>query len=356
MSIRSSRSVRKNLGQPSTPDSQLIQISHRRPIQITHRNATALESVTSREWHESPAPRTIRLALLLMAGPLLGLTPLLGNPSAHAIDVGGVKESAGAYVGVNPTSQARLQRKQDELIAACMKKQAFQTFPTAGDVPQDALDGGLTNRKSFVDKYGYGISTLTQPPKPGSKNKNVAYIEKLSPSDLRSYNLALYGVPTVPGNDVNLGTIKPTSCIAVAFTAVYGPLQSLQGAIDKLNDIPTRVNADTQVIKAMREWSSCMKKSGYSYTKDTEVEPGLNLRFQKLFAKQSIAGGPDLDSVDVAGLNKMKIDERAIAKADWDCSKKYLAIRDKTQATLEKKFIEENRPALDAIKKVFAAK
>jgi hypothetical protein len=342
MSIRSARSVRKHL-----LSSSIIEVGH---TPHRHRNATA--PTTS----ASGRSRTLRLALAVTAGTFITATPFLGDTRAQAIDVGGVKESATAYVGVNPTSQARLQRKQDELIAVCMKKQAFQTFPNSADIPQDALDGGLTNRKSFVDKYGYGISTLTQPPKPGNKNKNVAYVEKLSPTDLRSYNLALFGIPTAPGNDVNLGNIKPTSCVAIAFTAVYGPLQSLQGAIDKLNDIPTRVNADTQVIKAMREWSSCMKQSGYTYAKDTEVEPALNLRFQKLFAKQSIAGGPDLESVDVAGLNKMKTDERAIAKADWDCSKKHLAVRDKTQAALEKKFIEENRPQLDSIKKVFAAK
>ena len=349
MSIRSSRSVRKHL----TPEHAPQSTTSGAHAQVRHRNAT---SSGTNSFKRSSSSRTSRFMMMLAAGPFLAITPMFGGTPANAIDVGGVKETAGAYVGVNPTSQARLQRKQDELIATCMKKQAFQTFPNSGDIPQDALDGGLTNRKSFVDKYGYGISTLTQPPKPGTKNKNVAYVEKLSPSDLRSYNLALFGIPTAPGNDLNLGNIKPTSCVAVAFTAVYGPLQSLQGAIDKLNDIPTRVNADTQVIKAMREWSSCMKKSGYTYAKDTAVEPALIERFQKLFAKQSVAGGPDLDSIDVAGLNKMKTDERAIAKADWDCSKKHLAIRDKTQATLEKKFIEENRPDLDRIKKVFAAK
>jgi hypothetical protein len=332
MSIRTSRFVRKNLQKHLEPQT-VTDASH---TQVRHRNATTPGTTSGTT--TSGGHRVSRMAAVLVAGSFLAVTPLLGDGAAHAIDVGGVKESAGAYVGVNPTSQARLQRKQDELIAACMKKQAFQT-----------------NRKSFVEKYGYGISTLTQPPKPGTKNKNVAYVEKLSPTDLRSYNIALFGVPT-PGDNLNLGNIKPTSCTAVAFTAVFGPLQSLQGAIDKLNDIPKRVNADTQVIKAMREWSNCMKQSGYTYAKDSEVEPALTVRFQKLFAKQSIAGGPDLDSIDVAGLNKMKTDERAIAKADWDCSKKHLAVRDKTQALLEKKFIEENRPQLDSIKKVFAAK
>jgi hypothetical protein len=345
MSIRTSRFVRKHLQPQSITDGGRTQ--------VRHRNATTPGTTSGTT--TSGGHRVSRMAAVLAAGSFLAVTPLLGDGAAHAIDVGGVKESAGAYVGVNPTSQARLQRKQDELIAACMKKQAFQTFPNGADIPQDALDGGLTNRKSFVEKYGYGISTLTQPPKPGNKNKNVAYVEKLSPTDLRSYNLALFGVAT-PGDNLNLGNIKPTSCTAVAFTAVYGPLQSLQGVIDKLNDIPKRVNADTQVIKAMREWSGCMKQGGYTYAKDTEIEPALNVRFQKLFAKQSIAGGPDLDSIDVAGLNKMKSDERAIANADWDCSKKHLAVRDKTQASLEKKFIEENRPQLDSIKKVFAAK
>jgi hypothetical protein len=341
MSIRSSRSVRKNLEQQS--------VSRGTSVSIHHRNATTSGPTTARS-------SSFRVAFLLAAGPLFAVTPLLGDNTAHAIDTGGVKESAGAYVGINPTSQARLQRKQDELVAACMKKQAFQTFPDGGNIPQDALDGGLTNRKSFVDKYGYGISTLVEPPRPGTKSKNVLYIEKLSPTDRRSYNLALYGIPTVPGADVTLGEIKPTSCIAVAFTAVYGPLQALQSVIDKVNDIPTRVNADTQVIQAMREWSACMKKSGYTYAKDTAVEPALTERFQKLFTGQNAAGGPNLDTVDVAGLNKMKIDERAIAKADWDCSKKHLSIRDKIQAALEKKLIAENRPQLDQIKKVFAAK
>ncbi len=342
MSIRSSRSVRKSLEQQS--------VSTRAHTEVHHCNAASPPTSAFGEMRAS------RLALLLTAGPLLALTPLFGTSSAHAIDIGGVKEGAGAYIGINPTSQARLQRKQDELISVCMKKQGFQTFPAAADIPQDALDGGLTNRKSFVDKYGYGISTLTQPPKPGTKNKNIAYIEKLSASDLRSYNLAFLGTPTDPGPTAGLDTIKPTSCVGVAFSTVYGPLQAVQGVIDKFNDLPTRTNADTQVIKAMKQWSSCMKQSGYTYNKDTEVELALTQRFQKLFAKQSVAGVPDIDSVDVAGLNKMKIDERAMAKADWDCSKKHLAVRDKTQASLEKKFIEENRPQLDTLKKVFAAK
>jgi hypothetical protein len=157
MSIRTSRFVRKHFEPQSITDG-----GH---AQVRHRNATTpgTTSGTATSGH-----RVSPMAAVLLCGSFLAITPLLGDGAAHAIDVGGVKESAGAYVGVNPTSQARLQRKQDELIAACMKKQAFQTFPNGADIPQDALDGGLTNRKSFVEKYGYGISTLTQPPKPGT--------------------------------------------------------------------------------------------------------------------------------------------------------------------------------------------
>jgi hypothetical protein len=297
--------------------------------------------------------RRVASALTLIfavSGSALLITP------AQAIDTGGVKESAGAAIGINPTALARISRRTEEGLVACMKKQGFDYFATAINVPQDALDGGLANRKAFVDKYGYGIATLVEPPKKGEENKNTKYTAGLSKSDMRAYNVAIFGTPTPPSAQAGFDSLGAKSCLVTVNSAVYGDLGKLQAGIDKYADVARRVNADASVIKAMRDWSACMKKGGYSYAKDTDVEPGLTEKLTKLFSAQTALGNPDPSSVDVAGLTKLKAVERQTAKADWDCSKAHLGPRDKVATQLEKKFIAENQALANDLKKVFSAK
>jgi hypothetical protein len=285
----------------------------------------------------------------------VGASALLENP-ARAIDTGGVKESAGAAIGINPTSLARINRRIEEGLVACMKKQGFNYFATGIPVPQDALDGGLANRKAFVEKYGYGLATLVEPPKKGEENKNTKYTATLSKSDLRAYNVAIFGTPTPPDGQAGFDSLGAKSCFATVNKDVYGDLGKLQAGIDKYADVGRRVNADASVIKAMRDWSACMKKGGYSYAKDTDVEPDITVKLNKLFSAQTALGNPDPASVDVAGLTKLKGVERQTAKADWDCSKAHLGPRDKVATLLEKKFITENQALASELKKVFTAK
>lgn len=293
--------------------------------------------------------------------PLVSLAAVIAGTvflpsSAQAIDTGGVKESAGAAVGLNPTALARINRRTEQGLVGCMKKQGFDYFADALPVPQDALDGGLGNRKAFVDKYGYGLSTLVEPPKPGERNKNTVYTSKLSPSDLRAYNVAIFGTATPPGDAAGFESLGPKSCLVVVNQAVYGDLGKLQAGLDKYADVARRVNADASVIKAMRDWSACMKKGGYSYAKDTDIEPQITEKLTKLFTAQTALGTPDPASVDVAGLNKLKTVERQTAKADWACSKAHLGQRDKVATQMEKKFIAENQPLINELKKIFTAK
>jgi hypothetical protein len=295
--------------------------------------------------------RTPPVALVFaIAGTILFAGP------AEAIDTGGVKESAGAAVGLNPTALARINRRTEEGLVACMKKQGFEYFATAIPVPQDALDGGLANRKAFVEKYGYGLATLVEPPKKGEENKNTKYTGTLSKTDLRAYNVAIFGTPTPPDGQAGFDSLGAKSCLVSVNKAVYGDLGKLQAGLDKYADVARRVNADAGVIKAMRDWSACMKKGGFSYAKDTDVEPDITAKLNKLFSAQTALGNPDPSSVDVAGLTKLKAVERQTAKADWDCSKAYLGQRDKVSTQFEKKFIADNQPLINELKKVFGAK
>jgi hypothetical protein len=296
--------------------------------------------------------RTVRVVPFALALAGIGILP----GSAQAIDTGGVKENAGAAIGFNATAAARIDRRTEEGLVSCMKKEGFDYFAVVSPIPADAIDGGISNRKAFVDKYGYGISTLIEPPKRGEVNKNTAYTAKLSKSDLRSYNVAIFGTPTPPDGQTGFGALGEKSCLAQVSKAVYGDLGRLQAGLDKYAEVGRRVNADAKVIKAMREWSACMKKAGYTYAKDTDVEPDLTTKVTALFSAQTALGNPDPASVDVAGLTKLKAVERQIAKADWDCSKAHLGPRDKVATQLEKKFIADNQALINDLKKVFSAK
>lgn len=291
--------------------------------------------------------------LVTLAVPLASVSP------ASAIDTGANKDSVENYLGIDSTGLIRLQRRQEEAVATCMKKEGFSYFPESPEVPTDAVDGGANNRKGFVEKYGYGISTLINPPKKGTKTKNQTYLEKLSAADKRAYYVTLLGYDPSKSNGAgnDISSLNPKSCLAKVGKEVFGDLVKLQGLIAKYDDISKRVAANPNVVRAMRDWSACMKKSGYSYTKDGDVEPDLTGKLTKLYkAPPTPFGTPDNSSIDTPGLTALKKQELAIAKIDWDCSKKHLAERDRVKAELEKKFIAENQAGLNDFKKVLDKK
>ena len=294
---------------------------------------------------------TVLLACVIM--------PALANSPASAIDTGGNKDSVESFLGINSTGINRLQRRQEESIAQCMKKEGFEYYPEALPIPADAADGGVSNRKAFVDRYGYGIATLITPPAKGSKSKNQAYLEKLSKADKHAYYIALSGFdPAAPSGDANTAGLSSKTCTGKMAAALFGDLAKVQALFTKFEELQKRVDANAKVVKAQRDWSACMKKSGYTYTKDSDVETDLNAKLGKLYKSQpgSILGAPDPASIDVPGLAGLKKQELATAKVDWDCSKQHLGVRDQVSAELQKKFIAENQAALAAIKLVLNGK
>jgi hypothetical protein len=281
---------------------------------------------------------------------------MLGS-SASAMDTGNTKDSVENYLGISSNGLSRLQRRQEEALAVCMKKEGFDYFPESANIPSDALDGGTSNRKAFVDKYGYGVSTLITPPKKGTKSKNQAYVEKLSVSDKRAYYIALLGQePDKAGSNAN-AALNPKSCIGKVTSQLFGDISKLQGLITKYQDIQKRIDSNPKVVRAMRDWSACMKKGGYTYTKDTSVPEEFSTKLGKLYSSPpSILGTADSSSIDVAGLESLKKLELSTSKVDWDCSKQHLGVRDQIASELQKKFIDENKAALNDFKKVLDGK
>jgi hypothetical protein len=274
---------------------------------------------------------------------------LLGAASpASAIDTGGANEVVNA-VGINPTTTARINRTLEQKIAECMKTEGFKYTVVGTNLPSDATDGGSSNRESFVKKYGYGISTFLDTTKKPEPDVNGAYVAKLSKSEQASYQLSLLGFDPATNADPN-AQFTPKSCVGKAF-AVIGDPTAVQNFITKLNGLTTRANADAKVVKAQREWSGCMKKAGFTFAKDTEVEPDLVKRLGKVYPT-----GNSTTTFDSAGLVKLQKLEKDTAKADWDCSKKHLAVRDTVLSQLNKTFMAENAATIAEAAKAIKGK
>ena len=292
----------------------------------------------------------------------LGVGLLGPSLSASAMETGSSADSVEGYLGISGSGVSRLTRRLEEGLAACMKKEGFVYTPQSNSIPADALDGGATDRKTYVDKYGYGISTLIQPPNKHKKDPNAVYLAALSKADRHSYYIALTGsdpekVGTAPASPIGF---DPKSCVGTITSGVFGNMLAVQALVTKYNDVDKRISANTDVVRAMRDWSACMKKGGFTYTKDGDVRADLNARLAKLSGSSTRGQGGALfggnDSIDVPGLKKLQTDELALSKVDWECSKTDLGVRDKVARELRKTFIDENKAALEPLKKVFGGK
>ena len=285
-----------------------------------------------------------RARLAVVAACACALVATQSRP-ASAIDTGGANEVVNA-IGINASGVGRLNRKIEQKVAECMKAEGFTYRLQTDNAPPDALDGGAANRGAFVKKYGYGISTIIDPAKKFVGDPNQLYVATLSKSERASYILALNGFdPTVDPN----GQFTPRSCVGRGL-AILGNVDAVQGIQRKFDELTTRINADAGVVKAMREWSGCMKSAGFSYAKDTDVEPDIAKRLAKVVPSASTA------TLDTTALIKLQKVELTTAKSDWDCSKKHLGIRDKVASQLNKTFVTQNKAVLETVRAVIAGK
>jgi hypothetical protein len=319
---------------------------------MTDPNHHGQMSTSRRSFHRL----NVRLGSALLIGGLLVVALPL---SSQAMETGKPEDSVEGYLGLNSTGLSRLQRRSEELVSACMKKEGFEYTPESLGFDPAAIETQTKDREAFAKKYGYGISTLIELPKPGVKSKNEQYVEKLSKADKRAYNIALLGFDPEknPGGGSGLG-LNDKNCIGKATREMFGDLAALTSLGTKFDDLEKRVAANPAVVKAVREWSACLKKSGFTYAKEDDVTGDLSGRLSKIIGPTQFPGAPPAsqDKVDRPGLAKLQKDEIALAKVDWDCSKKHLGSRDKISKDLNKAFIAENRAALDKLRTTFGGK
>jgi hypothetical protein len=271
-----------------------------------------------------------------------------------------------------------VQREQEELMAECMAEEGFEYVPT------DPNGGMITSsedvewepeKKSWVEKYGYGI--VNNPYNDmGERDSgeeytdpNQEYVESLSESEQSAYYETLYGVPPEEDEIGEDGSYEynweDAGCQGWAQHEVQGedPWQAeeFQELIGKMQELWTTAQEDPAYKELNAAWSACMDDGGEpGFTTQMEAQQSIADEQSKIYDAAYGDGSTPVDTeasdfVDPSTSPEMKaLGEREIelALVDLECRDKtsFTAKALKIQFDMEEKFIADNKAELEAFK------
>ena len=293
---------------------------------------------------------------------LLASTIVFVSLAGSHASAAGKDESLNDFFNVDGAGISRLARQQQEAIGTCMKKAGFEYKVVGlGDFAQMVGDG--LDPDKFAQKYGYGVSTLIDPNKAGkppTPDANAVIVAKMGASQKKAYAKALTGSTTGSTDTIGFGT---AGCVGDSTKKLFSSLTKLQSLGPKFSEIQSRVNSNPKVLAGMKEWSSCMKKAGYTFRTDTEPPTSLSKDLSAMVTASGAAGGPagaglagafgsgvDASKLDPTKLRALQKRELSISKTDRNCTKEHLKEREALQKVEEKKFIDQNRAVLEAVR------
>jgi hypothetical protein len=142
------------------------------------------------------------------------------------------------------------------------------------------------SEEEFVNKYGYGLSTLYtgqapqlaegySPAREGLGERNIQMYKNLSPADQVAYNRALLGENTDATFAVGLETenfARTGGCTRKAIEEVFKPDQL---KTTYYNPKDALINKDPRMKAALRTYAREMRKAGFNYNHPDEVEPDI---------------------------------------------------------------------------------
>ena len=224
----------------------------------------------------------------------------------EASENGAEETSVAAFFGFDPNDPdasaaqfARLNMRQQDLVAACMRNQGFEYVPA---VPPIGAQDFVFDEEEYAREQGFGISIEWRG---GDSileqwvNPNQAIEEGLSASERNAYQEALYGTPTglefgsIPSSGLESGDDDSASaeefasaeeleaseveseleeslwgggCMGEASQEVYGKVDEVYSELEPMfTELQERVESDPRVVEASQEWTTCMADRGYDF-------------------------------------------------------------------------------------------
>jgi hypothetical protein len=262
-------------------------------------------------------------------------------------------------IGLDDEGLLERQVQAENRIRDCMKTQGFDYVPVDPNAQRAALVGqtGMSS-EDFEKQFGYGITTLYEQRLAQvvtGPNKEIR--DALPEADRLNYDRTLYGDdPTATFQDaLDSGDFtRLGGCIKQATEAVFGGTAVLQTLQTKLDEVDDRIFGDERMVKAIGEWSACMREAGYDGLADPdEVDVVLETKLEEIVgspqerAAFAAGEGPEYDP---AALKALQQEEVAMVTADIECEEEHLEeIEAKVAAEYHTEFRQENPDLLDAV-------
>jgi hypothetical protein len=268
----------------------------------------------------------------------------------------GEAPSVDEQVGLDSEGILRRQAQAENLIRDCMKAKGFDYVPVDPVAQRAELVGaaGLTEEE-FENQYGYGITTLYEQRREVALGPNEKIRNSLSDPEKAAYDRALYGEDPTATFDVVLDTgdfSRLGGCLREATENVFGGVETLESLQSKLDDLDERILQDPRMVKAIKNWSQCMKKAGYDLEDPEQVDVVLKKKLDAIVGpseRQSTPGSepPPYDRQALAALQR---EEVAMVRADVACEKSEIApVEEKVRPEFEREFREKNAGLLKEI-------
>jgi hypothetical protein len=265
-----------------------------------------------------------------------------GNASAQAPPGMGTEE-----FGLTRAQLVQAIEKVESLISKCMRAQGFEYVAAdyitvrKGMAADKNLPG--LSEEEFIDKYGFGVSTLYtgQPPqlatgyspaKVGLGERNVQTYKNLSSADQVAYNRALFGEHTDATFAVGLETenfSRTGGCTRKAIERVFEPDQ-LKATYYNPKD--ALINKDPRMRGALRYYAREMRKAGFDYDHPDEVEPDIRERLAALTNGGTIRV-EEMSPEQRTALKKLQDYERRVAVKNFELQEE---VFDPVEAKIEK--------------------
>lgn len=296
------------------------------------------------------------LVSLLCGLAVLPALAACGGGKASAEKNGTVEEQ----VGLDEDGIRVRQASVENLVRDCMKAQGFDYVPVDPAAQEAALTGvpGMS-KDDFEKQFGYGITTLyEQRRKQAVAGPNKAIRDSLSEADRKAYDKALYGDdPTATfAEAVDTGDYSRLGgCVKTATDHVFGGADVLSSLSSKLDELDQKIRADARMVKAVREWSDCMRDAGYpNLSEQEDVDAVLKKKLEAVVGSpgEITAQSADAPDYDKAALAALQHEEVAMVAADKKCEKEHVeSVEDKVTEEYEKTFRDENASLLAKVPK-----
>ena len=225
----------------------------------------------------------------------------------------------------------------ESLIAKCMRDQGFQYIAVDSTTVRQAMGSDKqlpgVSEEEFLEKYGFGISTLYTGEAPqeskqfsaakvGIGERNLRIYMNLPATGRVAYNRALFGENVNATFAVTLEAenfSQTGGCTRAAINQVFKP-DELKPTYYNPKD--ALINKDPRMKAALRKFAAAMRENGFEYNHPDDVETDISRRLLAL-TKGGTIPVAKMSASQLDALRQLQSYERKVAGIATELQEEY---------------------------------